>query len=473
VPHSNSGAAQLRCTVRAVADASALAPSPMQRLPTWAIACASTVPWAGYMVYARLGARFSLDLRVYRAAAAALLAGHNPYHGLFTGHHLPFTYPPIAVVVFVPLSRGSVHLVEALWWLINSAAMVAILSIAISATFTLARKRTLAIALFLTPVLSLAFEPVRTNTNYGQINALLFLLVLLDITLVRGRGRGVLVGIAAAIKLTPLVYLIYFAVGREWRALMRGLVAFAGLGAAVWLVLPRESDTFWFHQVLDPSRTGHVGSVRNQSLDGLLHRWPFGPRGSDFAWAILVLVVVAAGTLLARRLISRGRVIDAVVALGLTGDLASPISWTHHWIWIAIIPVLLVRGFKGQPAVVAAMVLLCLVGTTGSSTSLQVVWVEKSLSDSLVLAGGLLLFTWLVSEVRLRYVLERGMTGAAPNRPSAPGQRIEELQDQRVGADLLGGQPDTGRDLGAGPLVASAQDGVEGDRHPGRAGEPL
>jgi alpha-1,2-mannosyltransferase len=375
----------------------------MQRVPTWAIACASTAPWAGYMIYARLGSRFSLDLRVYRAAAASLLAGHNPYHGIFTGHHLPFTYPPVALLVLAPLSFGSVHLVEALWWLINAAAMVAILSIAISANFALTKKRTVAIALFITPILSLVFEPVRTNTNYGQINALLFLMVLIDIARVRGRGRGVLVGLAAAIKLTPLIYLIYFAVRRDWRSFGRGLCTFAGLGLAVWIVLPRESDAFWLHQVLDPSRTGHVGNVRNQSLNGMLHRWPFGPRGSDFVWGILFLLVVASGTVLARRLIERGRVTDAVVALGLTGALVSPISWTHHWIWIVLIPVLLVRGFKGQPAVVVTMVLLCLVGAVGSSTSLRVVWVEKALSDALVLAGGLLLLTWLVSEVRQRY----------------------------------------------------------------------
>jgi alpha-1,2-mannosyltransferase len=408
-----------------VADASALAPSRMQRLPAWVIACASTAPWAGYMIYARLGSRFSLDLRVYRAAAASLLAGHNPYHGIFTGHHLPFTYPPVALLVLVPLSFGSVHLVEALWWLINGAAMVAVLFIAISANFAVTRKRTLAIALFITPILSLVFEPVRTNTNYGQINVLLFLMVLVDVTCVRGRGRGVLVGIAAAIKLTPLIYLIYFAVRRDWRSFGRGLCTFAGLGLAVWIVLPRESDAFWLHQVLDPSRTGHVGNVRNQSLDGMLHRWPFGPRGSDFVWGILFLVVVAAGTVLARRLVDRGRMTDAVVALGLTGALVSPISWTHHWIWIVLIPVLLVRGFKGQPEVVVTMVLLCLVGAIGSSTSLRVVWVEKTLSDSLVLAGVLLLVTWLVSEVRLRLAqvkeepaLRRGVPSVEPEAVS-------------------------------------------------------
>lgn len=375
----------------------------MQRVPTWALAWASAIPWAGYLIYARLGSRFSLDLRVYRAAATSLLAGHNPYHGIFTGHHLPFTYPPVALLVLAPLSFGSVHLVEALWWLINGAAMVAILAIAISANFTLSRTRTLAIAVFFTPILSLVFEPVRTNTNYGQINALLFLMVLIDLVCVRGRGRGLLVGLAAAIKLTPLIYLIYFAVRRDWRSFGRGLCTFAGLGVAVWIALPRESDAFWLHQVLDPSRTGHVGNVRNQSLDGLLHRWPFGPRGSDFIWGILSLLIVAAGTVLGRRLVERGRMTDAVVALGLTGALVSPISWTHHWIWIVLIPVLLVRGFKGQPEVVVTMVLLCLVGAVGSSTSLRVVWVEKALSDSLVLAGGLLLLTWLVSEVRLHY----------------------------------------------------------------------
>jgi alpha-1,2-mannosyltransferase len=260
----------------------------------------------------------------------------------------------------------------------------------------------LSLALFLTPALSLALEPLRSNTDYGQINAVLLLLVLIDITRRAGRGRGVLVGLAAAIKLTPLVYLIAFAVSRDWRALGRGLLTFAGVGLAVFLVLPGESRVFWLHQVYDPGRTGGVGNFRNQSWSGLTHRWPFPHDGVPLLWFSLAVLTVGAGAVLTRRLLARGRVIDAVVALGLTSELASPISWTHHWIWIVLIPVLLVRGFKGQPVVAATMILLCLVGAFGPYASVSSGWDHRVLIDSLTLAGGLVFVTWLVSEIRLQ-----------------------------------------------------------------------
>jgi alpha-1,2-mannosyltransferase len=372
----------------------------VEGIPTWALAAWSSALWAAAIAYAHLGSRFSLDLRVYREATSSLIHGHDPYLLSFTSSHLPFTYPPFALLVLAPFSAGSVHLVEAVWWCVNAAAMTAVVSLAVARVFALPRWRAAAIALVATPVLNLAFEPLRSNTNYGQINGVLFLLVLIDLVGVRGRGRGALVGLASAVKLTPLVYLVYFAVSRQWHALVRGLVTFAGIGLAVFVVLPGESRLFWFHQVVQPGRTGDVGSVRNQSLYGLLHRWPFPGDGAQLLWFALALLTVAAGIGLTRRLMARDRVIDAVVALGLTGELVSPVSWTHHWVWIALLPLLLVRGFTGQPAVTVTMVLLCVVGVLGPYMWVDSGWIHRGLSDSLVLSGVLLLVTWLISETR-------------------------------------------------------------------------
>lgn len=341
-----------------------------------------------------------MDLRVYRAATTSLIDGHNPYLLSFTGNHLPFTYPPFALLAFAPFSFGSVHLLEALWWCLNSAAMTVVVAVAVAKVFALPRWRAVAIALVVTPVLELAFEPLRSNTNFGQINGVLFLLVLVDLIGIRGRGRGLLVGLAAAVKLTPLIYLLFFVAGRDVRALAKGLLAFGGIGLTVFLLLPKESRLFWFHQVFHPGRTGNVSFVRNQSLYGLLHRWPFPRHGAQPVWFALAVLTVGAGVALTRRLMARGRAVDAVVALGLTGELISPISWTHHWVWIVLLPVLLVRGFKGQPGVTVTMLLLCVVGALGPYMWVDSGWVHRGLSNSLVLAGGLLLVTWLVSETR-------------------------------------------------------------------------
>jgi alpha-1,2-mannosyltransferase len=406
-PVERAGPARTRAACRAlwglvVEGGVTRATSLLARIPLWFLAGTAAIAWGASLAYAHLDSRFSLDLRVYRAASKSLVGGHNPYQLHFTDYHLPFTYPPAALLAFRPFSLGSVHLIEALWWLFNALAVIPVLYRGVRTALKLPRRQTFLLALVFAPVLSLVFEPLRTNTTYGQINVVLLLLVVVDITTNRWRIGGVLVGMAGAIKLTPLVYLLYFAVRREWRSFIRGAVTFAAIGAAAFAVLPRESRTFWFHQLFDPGRTGTVGSRRNQSWYGLAHRWPFANGSAVLIWAILTLVTVGGTIVLVRRLVLRGHIIDAVVALGLCTELISPISWSHHWVWIVLVPVLVVRGFRGQSLVMASMILLCLVAAIGPYAWDLHGWPGRGLDDSLVLAGALALFTWVISEVRFR-----------------------------------------------------------------------
>jgi alpha-1,2-mannosyltransferase len=376
--------------------------SSLARVPTWLLAGAAALAWTASITYAHLGSRFSLDLRVYRAAAKSLFGGHDPYHLRFTEFHLPFTYPPAALLALSPFSLGSVHLIETLWWLINALAVTVVLYLGVRTALDLPRQRSFWFALVFAPLLSLAFEPLRANAAYGQINLVLLLFVVVDITRINGRIRGVLVGLASAIKLTPLVYLLFFAVKGEWRSFLRGALTFAGIEAVALVLLPSESRTYWLHQFFDPGRTGGVGSRRNQSWYGLVHRWPFTDGWAVLSWSVLALVTLGGAIVLVRRLVLRDRTIDAVVALGMCAELISPISWSHHWVWIVLVPVLLVRGFKGQPLVTVSMILLCLVGAIGPYAWDVHGWAERGLDDTLVLAGALAFFTWVVSEVRIR-----------------------------------------------------------------------
>jgi alpha-1,2-mannosyltransferase len=366
------------------------------------MAGSAVLAWTASISYADLGSRFSLDLRVYRAAAKSLVAGHNPYQLFFTGYHLAFTYPPAALLALTPFSLGSVQLVEGLWWFLNSLVLAVILYLGIRSTLGLTRSRSFWTALVFAPTLSLAFEPLRTNTSYGQINMVLLLLVVVDISKVPHRFQGGLVALAGALKLTPLVYLLYFAVKGQWRTVFRGLLTFVCVGAVAFAALPSESRTYWFHQVFDPSRTGAVGSRRNQSWYGLVHRWPFTEHWATLSWSVLSLVTLGAAVMLVDRLVRRNLLVDAVVALGLCSELISPISWSHHWVWIVLVPVLLVRGFKGQPLVAATMLLLCLVAAVGPYAWDLHGWSGRGVDDTLVVAGALAFFTWAISEVWAR-----------------------------------------------------------------------
>src|SRR6185369_14582877 len=70
-------------------------------------------------------------------------------------------------------------------------------------------------------------EPVRANFDFGQINVVLMTLVLADTVPRRTPWpRGLLLGLAIALKLTPAVFLLYFALRRDGRAALVSVASF-------------------------------------------------------------------------------------------------------------------------------------------------------------------------------------------------------------------------------------------------------
>jgi alpha-1,2-mannosyltransferase len=281
------------------------------------------------------GWRWDLDLEVYRAAGHSLHAGSDPYLAVFTNSRLPFTYPPFALLLLSPLSLGTTGIVEAGWWVVNAAALVAILYLALRSALGTGARRAFALAAALGGAATMALEPLRSNMDYGQINLLIMLLVIIDITRVRAPWRGLLVGVAAAVKLTPLVYLVYFLIDRDRRSGFRGVGAFVGATAVGWLVLPSDSVRYWWHDAFAPGRTGTVGSITNQSWDGLVHRAPFyGDTAGTILWVGAEISTVLVAVIVARRYVAARRVVDAVSVLALTELLKSFVDYSDTLITV-------------------------------------------------------------------------------------------------------------------------------------------
>ncbi len=370
-----------------------VSPSVGRRLPSAVLAALALATWAfiGFYLF-HWGATWALDLRVYRAAASSLWHHGSPYTTAYTSNDLLFTYPPFALLVLSPLSFGSLALAKALWWLVNGVALVVVLFVGITtAGPSVAKRRALLFAAAGGAVATIALEPLRSNLDYGQVNLVLMALVVLDLLVVRGRGRGVLVGVAAALKLTPLVYLAYFLVQGDRRSALRGAGTFVGLGVLSWAVLPSQSARYWLHDAFSPGRTGPVGSVSNQSWNGLVHRPPFhaGPAGVAL-WALLSAVTVAVGVVAARRRMQAGRRVDAVLALALVELLVSPISWSHHWSWLVLAPIVAWSAWADRPVRLACLVGL---GIAFAEPYWWPVggWLGAIFADSLTLAGAALL----------------------------------------------------------------------------------
>jgi alpha-1,2-mannosyltransferase len=380
------------------------------------------------------GATWALDLRVYRAAGHALYHDGAPYSSLFTANRLPFTYPPFALLVLSPLSVGPLGLTKALWWGLNEAALIAIVYLLLSVAWTMSKRRSLVIAVAASAVGTLAFEPLRSNLDYGQINLLLMLLVVVDITRVRGRARGLCVGVAAAIKLTPLLYLAYFVIDRDRRSALRGTATFFVLTALSWLILPTASTHYWLHEAFTPSRTGPVGSVSNQSWNGVAHRAPFhGGAAGVVLWILASLVTLSVGILAARWLAEGRRVIDALLALALCEVMVSPISWSHHWSWVIVIPIVLVaRWGEGDRVLNVALLGLALVAVAEPYWWSLHGWFGDLCADSLTLMGAFALVALFRRARRLHRA--EGSELAVAERPElAAGDRDRSGAPARPG----------------------------------------
>jgi len=385
------------------------------------------------------GASWHLDLRVYRAAGHALYHGGSPFTAYFTANRLPFTYTPFALLALSPLAFGRLGLVEAGWWLISAASLTATVALLLAASTTISARRAWAVAALLAGVASLALEPVRSNFDYGQVNLILMAMIVADLTVVRPPWRGLLVGLAAAIKLTPLVFLFYFVAAGQWRSLLRGAGVVVGATALTWVVLPSDSVRYWFHEVFDAGRTGALGVVSNQSWNGMVHRPPFhGGHVGSAVWLVLSLVTLAGGAVLCRWMVALARTAEAVLVLALTELLVSPVSWTHHWSWLVLAPIVAASLWMVHRAVAVSLLVLLGLAVFAPYLWLRTPPVSYLASNALVLGGAVVLAAWTAAEWRhpSARVELRSRSEAAPGPAAGTALGAGSVPDQGPRAGL-------------------------------------
>jgi alpha-1,2-mannosyltransferase len=301
----------------------------------FALLVASVAQHARVVHHDRENLWYMIDLGVYRWGAQQAYAGHSIYADKYIGW-LPFTYPPIAAVLFMPLTELKYKDLRLLSQMASMAALLATVWITLGAAGRRAVAQRLALT-FAVGAVALWLEPVQQTLRLGQVNLLLLALVMFDLCRPdTARTKGFGVGIAAGIKLTPAIFVLYLLATRRTRAANVAIGTFVGTVALGFLVLPSDSWSFWAEGTFaDAERIGAVGYVGNQSLHGGLARVLGSAEAADPWWLVLSLVAGATGLYVAARLSEQGREVHAVLLCALTGLLVSPISWSHHWVWAA------------------------------------------------------------------------------------------------------------------------------------------
>jgi alpha-1,2-mannosyltransferase len=327
-----------------------------------AVAAASLLTYvAVYLHWPTL--RLQIDAMVYRFAADRLLAGLDLYSTGFTGkpNELLFIYPPFAAICAIPLALLDRVSVQFLWLL----GMVAALTYAVVRMLKSAGMQAGAGLFSLTALLVgvIAWlEPMRLTAELGQINLVLLALVVADVlTNKQRRWAGVGIGLAAGIKLTPALFIVYLLVTRRVRAALVATATFAATVALGFAVAPRDSATFWLHGRFDDVNRISHDPLANTSVSGLFLRMHW-----SHSLAMVVAVAVAAtAVVIAAIAYRRGQAVLALAVVGMASAAASPFSWSHHWVWFA--PLVVHLGYRAyvyrsRVAAVAMWLVCAIVG---------------------------------------------------------------------------------------------------------------
>jgi alpha-1,2-mannosyltransferase len=326
------------------------------------------------------------DSRVYYGALQYWFRDHGMvYDWLRPGTPYGFTYPPFAGLVMAPMA----FLPLALVLIIATAATLvttALLTWWLAGPLIKRKGWTVWFAFAIAFCLAVAFEPVRETITFGQVNTLLLALVAADLLIGVAGGRawaGVGIGLAAAIKLTPGVFVLYLLLTRRWRAAGTAIGTGAAATLAAAALFPDESREFWTSALWDTSRVGVLYYFSNQSERGFLARLPIDQVAPKL-WIACVLATVLFWVWRVRR--APDDLMGGLALTGVLGCLISPVTWIHHCVWLlpAIVRCVDV-GSKRQKALGASAYLL---------TTSHVGWLwERAPRPPLEIIGGNL-YVW-------------------------------------------------------------------------------
>ncbi len=269
------------------------------------------------------------------------------------GYGLKFTYTPFAAIVFTILLLPSWALLLKLSIAVNIAALAATIWVTLGGLGYRAGFARLGGTLLLAAAL-LWTEPVQRTIYLGQVELVLMALIMWDLGQPDRRWwKGAGVGIAAGIKLVPLVFIPYLLLTRRYRQASVAAGAFAVsllLGA---VVLPADSRVYWLDGLfLKGTRTGFPGWEGNQSLLAVITRLSGSVAGAQPLWLLAAAVTMIVGTVAAAALDRAGHRTVGVLTCALTGLLVSPISWDHHWVWIVPgVTALVVYGIRARGSI--------------------------------------------------------------------------------------------------------------------------
>lgn len=334
----------------------------------WLLAAAALY-YVGWRLFGHTPYRIDID--IYQMGGQAWLDGHPLYRGDTRFHtpiglNLPFTYPPLAAIVFclfslvhMPAASIAITVLTLVLLIVSMAILLTSLDVWSCSTIVggPAWLRRLWLAVVITVAATVWLEPITSNFAFGQINSVLMTLVIADCLPRRTPWpRGLLLGLGMALKLTPAVFLLYLVLRRDNRAAWTAVTSFAVATLLGFALAWSDSWEYWTYTVYHIDRIGGTAFNTDQNIAGALARLGLGAHERFLLWVAACLVVLLLTIWAMRRVLRAGEPTLAVVCVALSGLVVSPVSWSHHWVWM--LPAVLVTGVLGwrRRNIVLAMV---------------------------------------------------------------------------------------------------------------------
>jgi alpha-1,2-mannosyltransferase len=361
------------------------------------------------------------DLQVYLGGARQAL--HHS-HALYTWDYqrhpgIQFTYTPFAALAF---AVGLALPFKALMAVVTAASLFSLVATIWIAFRQLGWEKTSRLgATLLLSGLLLWTEPVQRALYLGQVELVLMALVVWDLCQPdRRRWKGAATGIAAGIKLVPLLFIAYLLLTRRFRQAAVAAGTFVVTVIIGFIVFPNASVTWWLDgDFFQAGRTGFVGGEQNQSLRGIMTRLIGSVNGTVGPWLLVAIVVALAGLAAAVILDRHGDTFAGLMAAALTALLVSPISWDHHWVWIA----------PGLALIVDAAVRAGRAGATG----LRAAWYALAAAVLIVFAS------WPDFWSKTAGLLQGGLINYAPSASFPSGDNPRYPEYHWHGLELVAG----------------------------------
>ncbi|HVB71451.1 MAG TPA: glycosyltransferase family 87 protein [Acidimicrobiales bacterium] len=278
-----------------------------------------------------------------------------------------FTYPPGAIFFFWPILWVPIQHLSLVWNFVTLAALAASIYVSLIYLTKVPRLLLAGLACWAAVISAAIFPELIEHLMWGQTATILMLFVLLDMLIIRGPAKGVLIGLAAAIKIYPGLFIIVWLLRRQWRPALTALATTAGVTGLAFAIWPTSGRYFVHHIIFGGQEfqklAGTANSLKSGSFVAFFQRWPFHYGTiSTHEGLLLEAAVMVLALLAAQRLWRAGLDFCAVIVVLIAGAIASPVAWDHYF---SFAPLLILVALEarantalGRTAIVATVVSL-------------------------------------------------------------------------------------------------------------------